>query len=331
VALLAAGQSSTVTGTISGQIVMEGFLNIKMRPWLRRLVTRSIAIIPAAIVIMIQGNEGTYKLLILSQVILSLQLPFAVVPLIHFTSSGKKMGIFKNNLPVKFAAWIIASIIISLNVSLVIQVLTDSLAGTPSWLIGISLAVTLFIAGVLVYIILRPVLQPGLQWESVIESGGEKIAAKLRPMTVRHIGVALERTAGDADVISAALSLAGKFKAKLTLIHVVDDPGSMVLDGISESLHGRHDQAYLDEICREIETEDIPVEGLLRTGKPSDEIITSVEILGLDLLVLGSHGHRGLSDLVYGETVSSVRHSISIPVLIVRMRESSQERPEGKI
>lgn len=92
IALLAAGQSSTLTGTHSGQIVMEGFLNIRMRPWLRRLVTRSLALGPAVAVIALAGDGGIYKLLILSQVILSLQLPFAVIPLIHFTSDRKKYG-----------------------------------------------------------------------------------------------------------------------------------------------------------------------------------------------------------------------------------------------
>ncbi|MBI1792448.1 MAG: Nramp family divalent metal transporter, partial [Acidobacteria bacterium] len=91
VALLCSGQSSTLTGTLAGQIVMEGFLNFRMRPWLRRLLTRLLAIVPAAVVIYIAGDQGTFKLLILSQVILSMQLPFAVIPLIHFTSDRAKM------------------------------------------------------------------------------------------------------------------------------------------------------------------------------------------------------------------------------------------------
>src|SRR5579862_6293534 len=96
VALLCSGQSSTLTGTLAGQIVMEGFLNIRMRPWLRRLITRMAAIIPAALTIYVSGDKGTYQLLILSQVILSMQLPFAVIPLIHFTSDRRRMGPFAN-------------------------------------------------------------------------------------------------------------------------------------------------------------------------------------------------------------------------------------------
>lgn len=119
IALLAAGQSSTITGTIAGQVVMEGFLNIRLRPWMRRLITRVIAIGPAIVVIAISGDEGTYKLLILSQVILSLQLPFAIIPLIHFTNDRVKMGAFVNRWWVKLLAWATSIIVIALNVKLV--------------------------------------------------------------------------------------------------------------------------------------------------------------------------------------------------------------------
>src|SRR5687768_12470777 len=100
-ALLASGQNSTLTGTLAGQIVMEGFLNIRLRPWLRRLITRAIAIVPAAIVAIIYGDRGTAKLLVLSQVVLSLQLSFAVFPLVRFTSDRLKMGEFVNPLWLK--------------------------------------------------------------------------------------------------------------------------------------------------------------------------------------------------------------------------------------
>ncbi|MNN05666.1 Divalent metal cation transporter MntH [compost metagenome] len=121
VALLASGQNSTLTGTLAGQIVMEGFVNIRLAPWLRRLITRLIAIIPAVIVTAIYGEQGTQDLLILSQVILSLQLPFAVIPLVKFTSSKAKMGEFANKTWLKTLAWLIAGIIVLLNVYLLAQ------------------------------------------------------------------------------------------------------------------------------------------------------------------------------------------------------------------
>ena len=120
-ALLASGQNSTLTGTLAGQIVMEGFLNIRLRPWLRRLITRLIAIIPAVIVASIYGERGTGSLLVLSQVILSLQLPFAVVPLILFTSDRKKMGDFVTPVWLRALVWAVAALIIVLNVKLLLD------------------------------------------------------------------------------------------------------------------------------------------------------------------------------------------------------------------
>jgi manganese transport protein len=120
-ALLASGQNSTLTGTLAGQIVMEGFLNIRIRPWLRRLITRLIAIVPAVIVTAVSGEHGTAQLLILSQVILSLQLSFAVFPLVMFTGNKLKMGEFVNPLSIKILAWIVAVIIASLNIWLLYQ------------------------------------------------------------------------------------------------------------------------------------------------------------------------------------------------------------------
>jgi manganese transport protein len=120
-ALLASGQNSTLTGTLAGQIVMEGFLNIRIRPWLRRLITRIIAIVPAAIVAMFYGERGTAQLLILSQVILSLQLSFAVIPLVAFTSSRAKMGRFVNPRWLQVVAWTTAVVIAALNAWLLIR------------------------------------------------------------------------------------------------------------------------------------------------------------------------------------------------------------------
>ena len=121
VALLASGQNSTLTGTLAGQIVMEGFLDLKLKPWLRRLITRLIAVVPALIVAIWYGEQGTGKLLVLSQVVLSLQLSFAVVPLVLFTGSRAKMGVFANRPVVQVVAWAVSGIIIALNVFLLWQ------------------------------------------------------------------------------------------------------------------------------------------------------------------------------------------------------------------
>jgi manganese transport protein len=124
-ALLASGQNSTLTGTLAGQIVMEGFLQIRMRPWLRRLITRLIAIVPAVIVTAVSGERGTGQLLVLSQVVLSLQLSFAVFPLVTFTSDKIKMGEFVSPGWIKALAWCTAVFIAALNAWLLVQTVRE--------------------------------------------------------------------------------------------------------------------------------------------------------------------------------------------------------------
>jgi manganese transport protein len=125
VALLASGLNSTLTGTLAGQIVMEGFLHIRLLPWVRRMITRAIAIVPAVVTAILYGESGTAKLLVLSQVILSLQLSFAVVPLVRFTSERAKMGAFVNRGWLKFLAYAVAVSIAVLNAWLLVQTARD--------------------------------------------------------------------------------------------------------------------------------------------------------------------------------------------------------------
>src|SRR5678809_127151 len=125
IALIAAGQSSTITGTLAGQIVMEGYLQLRINPWMRRLITRVIAIIPAVIVILSTGEKNITSLLVLSQVVLSLQLGFAIIPLIHFVSDKKTMGVFTIKPIVQILAWLITSVLVYLNVRMVTEQATD--------------------------------------------------------------------------------------------------------------------------------------------------------------------------------------------------------------
>ncbi len=119
IALLASGQNSTITATLAGQIIMEGFLNLRIKPWLRRLITRLLAIIPAIVIVILYGNSGLSKLLIFSQVVLSMQLAFAVFPLVIFTSDKQKMGVFANGWLMKVTAFIISIVIATLNIWLI--------------------------------------------------------------------------------------------------------------------------------------------------------------------------------------------------------------------
>ena len=326
VALLAAGQSSTITGTLSGQIVMEGFLNLRMRPWMRRLVTRGLALVPATIVIALSGDHGLYRLLILSQVVLSLQLPFATIPLIHFTSEPGKMGVFANRTWIKIVAWTIAAVIVALNLKLVAGILAGWLVGRPLWVWAAILIPLGLVLAVLVSVTAGPFLRPGRRWENAITTEAGKVADAITPVHIRHIGVALQHASGDGVIISSAVAEARGNRARLTLLHVVDTPGTLMLEKESWRLHGAEDESYLVHLTREIEDTDLPVEFLLLHGHPADAIIDAVKTAGIDMLVMGSHGHRGVADLVCGQTVSAVRHVLDIPVLVVRSygRERAQ-------
>jgi manganese transport protein len=318
-ALLAAGQSSTLTGTLAGQIVMEGFVKIRLRPYLRRLITRSIALLPAVVVIAISGDQGTYKLLILSQVVLSLQLPFAIVPLVHFTSDKLKMGSFASKLWVKVLAWLTSAIIIMLNGKLVFDQIMEWVEGGAPMIvsilaIGIAAAISLF----LVYIIILPLIRGEKSWKEEKVTGVSRVIEGIETHRSKHIAAALGRDDGDAAIVSRALSLAKAEKAMLTLIHVVDSAPAQVYSSDVYDEHTREDEQYLLEIAEEVRSSGVVVEIALPHGDPTKELINYAASHKVDMLVMGSHGHRLLGDLLWGQTVDPVRHQVKIPVLVVR-------------
>jgi manganese transport protein len=319
IALLAAGQSSTITGTLAGQIVMEGFVRIRLRPYLRRLLTRSIALLPAVVVISISGNEGTYKLLILSQVILSLQLPFAIVPLVHFTSDKLKMGAFVNKLWVRILAWITSIFIIGLNSKLVFDQMKDWIeGGMPTALSVLSMGIALLVFLFLIYIIVLPFVRGEKGWVEKGPGGAMAVIEKIETHPVKNIAVALGRDDSDAAVVSRAISLAKGEKAMLILIHVVDSAPSQVYNQDVYDEHAREDEEYLLRIAQEVRLSGISVEIALAYGDPKKELTNFTISHNIDMLVMGSHGHRLIGDLLWGETVDPVRHNVNIPVLIVR-------------
>jgi manganese transport protein len=162
VALIASGQSSTITGTLAGQIIMEGYLNLKMKPWIRRLLTRSLAIIPAIATLLFFGEEKLDVLLILSQVILSLQLGFAIIPLIHFVSKKKWMGAFTLSRFWVAISWIVAIIIIGLNINLVIEQFQSALSSNNNSMVLITKWIGIPIAFLAIVLLLYTVFAPWL-------------------------------------------------------------------------------------------------------------------------------------------------------------------------
>jgi len=325
VALLAAGQSSTLTGTLAGQIIMEGFLNFKIRPQLRRIITRLLAIIPAVIVILTSGAEGSYKLLILSQVILSLQLSFAIIPLIRFTNSRKRMGEFANKLWVKITSWTITTIILSLNIWLVIESFSEWIATTDSpifvYLFVISLAISLLV--LLGYVCFKPLGSLTTMKTTVKEQIGKYFGSQEKSLSLelpvyKKIGVAIDFSESDKNVLSHAVSLATHHKAELWIFHVVEGASGIVLGSQAYGEEAREDAEYLENIAASLMESNITAKSLLGFGSVPKEIVRLAKSSEIDVLVMGAHGHRGFFDFFYGTTISPVRHLLKIPIVIIR-------------
>jgi len=331
VALLCSGQSSTITGTLAGQIVMEGFLRIRIRPWLRRLISRGLAIVPAALFIAARGAAAVDDLLILSQVVLSLQLSFAVIPLITFTSDRSKMGAFANPPWVIALAALTATIIVGLNANLVIQQLQGwfAAAGPRAWGLQLTvIPVVVAIGALLVYVVVAPLLRriapalaPPPQDQVPSAAGPSHAMAHVRSAAMeeplRTVAVALELGPADGAVLDHVRADELTTRTRLVLLHVVESAAGRYLGPETSDLESREDQATLDRIAEEFRSRGVPTEVRLGFGNPAPELARLVNESGAELLITGSHGHRLLQDLVYGATASSLRHRVRIPVLTV--------------
>jgi len=320
VALIAAGQSSTITGTLAGQIVMEGYLNLRIQPWLRRLITRLIAIIPALLVIVIYGEEETGALLIFSQVILSLQLGFAIIPLIHFVSDKQKMGVFVIGLPVRIAAWVIASIIVALNVKLVLDMLGEWLttSGEDAYLLWLT-AIPVFVLSMvlLLYLVFRP-LFIRMTGERVLSPHGHFAPLEIRPAsTFKRIAIALDFSDMDSIAVSRAIQEGGK-EAEFLLIHIVESAGAYISGGESYDREASTDRSSLESYAGQLKELGYKVHYALEYGNPKRRIPVIVRSFDADLLIMAAHGHQWFKDLLFGTTVDTVRHRIHIPMLVVR-------------
>ena len=330
IALLCAGQSSTLTGTLAGQIVMEGYLDLRISPWLRRLVTRLIALAPAVLTITLVGENSMQHLLVLSQVVLSLQLAFAVVPLIHFTSNRKNMGAFATPWWGQVLAWTAAMVIIGLNAKYV----NDKIIEAVDWArsTGVSLgpiglgplvggmlyAMAGGMAALLGWIVLKPVLRPLRAWLPA-PTVALDWADALRPRTVAMIGVALEHDQADAEILNRALGLAEPGRTRLMLLHVVDTPMTRVYGAETADRETEGDDRYLAEVVRVLESKGYDAHYVLLYGPDrAAKLVGYLKAHPVDLLVVGSHGHGLVRDLLFGQTVDKVRHGLSIPMLIAR-------------
>ena len=323
VALIAAGQSSTITGTLAGQIVMEGYLRLRINPLIRRLITRLIAIVPAALVILINGEEEVDSLLIFSQVILSMQLGFAVIPLIHFVSDKTTMGKFAIKPWVKIAAWLITVVLVYLNLRLIMEQAGDFFhsPGHLFWKISIVLGGIGFIL-LLLYTAFYPLKKRQLRQKITIHNQPKTL--QISPAAAyQKIAITLDFGELDEKVINNALAQ-GRPDSTYLLIHITESVSAGANYHESADEETLADKEFLDDYVLQLRQKGFQVEALLGFGKTAEAIAAIVNQSGADLLVIGAHGHRGLKDLLYGETINRLRHLIQIPLLVVSAKRTGK-------
>lgn len=318
IALIASGQSSTITGTLAGQIIMEGYLHLRINPLVRRLMTRLIAIVPAVLVILINGEENIDRLLIFSQVILSLQLGFAIIPLIHFTSDKKKMGTFAIKPIVIILASLVAAILVYLNLKMVLDQLSNFFNTTTSITLKISIIIgCVAYITLLIVAIAYPMMNKQKDKELIIHPEATALH-EINIPEYKSIAVALDFSANDHKLISHALGQGGK-ESKYILIHVVESPATRFIGPDTDDMESRKDQERLDHYVEALKSKGYNALALLGFNGRVKEIVRLVKESEAEILVIGAHGHSGIKDVVYGETVDSVRHEVKIPVLVVNV------------
>lgn len=329
VALLASGQSSTLTGTLAGQVVMEGFLQLRFRPWVRRLLTRTVALLPAVLVVAVVGRDSEkvdhylLHLLVLSQAVLSLQLPFAVIPLVQFTSDRRRMGIFATGPIMQVVAWSCAVVIVGLNGMLICWQIQEwgadaSAAGwNASWIYGPLGGITIVVMAFLGWVAWYPFL---VRRET---ETSPTVVPVLPAIRYRRIGVAVEFLEGDMAVLGQAAALARGHGAEMVVLHVVEGMSAAYHGPAADDQESREDRQRLAKLVEHLRGAGLTADGFLGYGNPPHELERLTRQQRLDLLVVGAHGHRFLADLALGQTVSPMLHRLTIPVLVVPVRSTT--------
>ncbi len=317
IALIAAGQSSTITGTLAGQIVMEGYLRLRISPVLRRMITRLIAIIPAVLVILIAGERSVGSLLIFSQVLLSMQLAFAVIPLIHFVSDRKRMGKFTIGPVVKILSWTVAALIAVLNFKLVFDQAETWIRESGNLILN-----SLIVAGGLglLLLLLLTIIYPFIlkrRTSTLDVHAPMKSIVSLSVPDFRTIALALDYSDTDNQVIRYAFKLAGE-DTQFVLVHITESASSAMMEAEAEDFETRRDRIRMEAYLRLFRDKGFDARHEIGIKRRTREIARICREQVADLLIVGSHGHRGLKDLVFGETVNKVRHLVPIPVFIAK-------------
>jgi len=318
VALIAAGQSSTITGTLAGQIIMEGYLSLRINPMLRRLITRLLAIIPALLVIIIKGENDVDSLLVFSQVILSLQLGFAIIPLIHFVSDKKTMGSFAIKPLTQIAAWFVAGVLVYLNLKMLINEAFGVFAGDNLFAKILLIILGLGFIGLLLYILLHPFLTKNKSYVSIQMHPDVNTIKNLSIPSFNKIAVALDYSVNDEKLLAYAIGQ-GKEKSNYLLLHIVESPAAKLYGKDSGDFETEKDAEQMEFYVEQLKERGFDAEGKLGFRNRVKEIARIVNENKADMLVIGAHGHTALKDFIYGETVNAVRHELRIPVLVVNL------------
>lgn len=321
IALIAAGQSSTITGTLAGQIVMEGYLRLRINPWLRRLLTRLLAIVPAVLIIWLMGESMVDQMLVFSQVLLSMQLAFAVIPLIHFVSDKERMGLFTINRLTQTVAWCIALIIVVLNLKLVYEEASGWMAATESiFLKGLIVLGGAGLIGLLLVTAVYPfVLRKRFQQRSINIHSKVPVDAltTAREQPFHTIALALDFSERDRKVMQYAWQLS-RPDTRFVLIHIVESAPAKLMGEQADDYETVHDRQRLEVYSGLFREQGFTADSVLGYRNRAKEIARIVEESESSLLVVGSHGHKQLSDWLFGETINSVRHLVRIPIFIAQ-------------
>jgi manganese transport protein len=298
---------------------MEGYLSLRIAPWLRRIITRLLAVIPAILVITLLGESATGDMLVLSQVILSMQLGFAIIPLLHFVSDRRRMGEFTIGPWTKAAGWLSACIIVALNIRLVAQQISDwqAAAGAYLWVVHfVVFPVLAFSAGVLGYITLKPFLMRIPERRTHLPHNTLTDIATMVP-EYKHIAVALDFSEADKKTLQHALHIGGK-NSHYLLVHAVETAGALVMGADIQDYESGADRQNLELYAEQLRAWGYVCETAIGFGPAIRAIPKVVNEKEVNLLVMGAHGHKTLKDLIFGTTIGAVRHAVKIPVLIVQ-------------
>ncbi|MBU3745111.1 MAG: iron/manganese transporter, partial [Sediminibacterium sp.] len=289
-------------------------------PWLRRLLTRLIAIIPALLVIFIYGESKVDALLVGSQIILSLQLGFAVIPLIHFVSDRATMGEFAISTPVKLLSWLVAGILVALNGRLVMQELTAFYQSDIAifWKSAMVIPIV-WIGWLFLVMTFLPFFKKRRARKKASLHGEALPILQLAAVQQNRIAIALDFTAADKLLIENAVA-SGSQQTELILIHVVESASAGYLGDASDDEETRLDRLRLEQYRDQLIDLGYKVNIYLGYRNRVREIIRITEESQADMLVMGAHRHSGLKDYLFGETIESVRHALTIPVLVVNVK-----------